>query len=460
MAWSIGILLGESALEIVGVQKDSGDGETNKKVDHRVCMAQGTLESLLTQFLSQNDIKDVKQLRIVSPLPLRILEAAYGTSTTFITTAGFEHWLEMTAPLQQPYYTSLIKRQPSYIERDFFFGVKERTNAQGHIEKLLDESELEFLISKLELHGIKSVAVGFLHSHLNPENENRARQILEERGFKVFLSSKYKDVEERPRFWSAILNSYVSPLFIERMQIIETAFRAVATPDADFHLGPHALGDVISGKVQPLETAFSFTDYMAQRFAKTSHVLYCGLEEFLFFEPQAETQKIWSDPHHTFAANHIAFKKMRLQPLMQLGRAYFSELTFCSEKITFDPGPVVFGRGLIPTLFDLLTYRQECENHLPSCVLARRNDRGILRLKETLEAYARNLSGDERISAEELENKLLKIATDSWRCDLGETQNLILCGPLAPIMKKHINGQVIGDDFFTTTALLVEDPAQ
>jgi Hydantoinase/oxoprolinase N-terminal region len=409
MSWSIGLHLGESTVEIVA---HNNQADSPQLLKSRTFMAQGAQETAVAQFLANNNITEVSDVRILSGLPLKFIDSALGSAPAVLTTSGFESYLELSQPLKTKHFTSRPERAPLLIDSEYVFGVSERTNAQGHIEKLASDEELEFLVAKLELHEIKNIAVCFLHSNKNNENEKRVKTYFESRGFKVFKSSASGQGDEKERFWAAIYNAYVAPLFIEKMTAISAELQKVQTADATVTLGPYNLSDVISGQVTPLQTSFSFTNYIAEKFAMTSSLVYCGFEELLFFEDHGAQKNSWQDSTKTFSANHFAFTKPKLQPLTQLGRGFFSELTFLSKKISFDPGPVVFGRGLMPSLLDILTFDQDLTS--VSGFKEKINDRGRTRLNESLRAYARNLSDSSTLSAEALAKTLLQMAANSW----------------------------------------------
>ncbi len=450
MTWSIGLHLGESVVEIVGRKAEDHDAEVIKS---RIFMPQMAPELAFSQFVAANNIEKLSHLKILSALPVKIIEAEHGAPAAVLTTSGFEIWLELNLPVKTPHFSSLPERQNFLIDREYIFGISERTNAQGHIEKILDESELEFLVAKLAMHEIKTVAICFLHSDKNSENEKRAKLYLEKHGLKVFLSSPLpSSAYENSRFWAAALNAYVTPYFSEKMTALNEEIKKIATEDAEILWGKHKFSDVVEGIVSPLDAAFSFTDFVSDNFAKTTPVLYCGLEDFIFFKPGGVARDLWPSPVGNVSIKHTPYLKLKNQPLTRLDRGFFSELALSNEKINYDPGPVVFGRGHTLCLFDLLTYEENLD--FIEGVHEKMSDRGRARCKETLSAYARNLSESESIDSEYLVQSLCENAAFSWRNEIGENDSLTLCGPLAPLVKKYFNSKATGDSFFIVSSLL------
>lgn len=455
MAWSIGLHLGESILELAG---RSSQTPTAPVLKYRTFIPQGSPGPAVGQFLKKNNITEVEQVQIVTNLPLKILEANHGSSLAVFTTLGFENWLELSLPLKTRHFTMQPEKCPFILDRELIFGLNERTNAIGHIEKLLDDTELEFLVSKLNLHQIKSVAICFLHSHKNPENEKRAAQYLTANGFQVFASSAHASQDEKSRFWSAITDAYTHKYYHEILSSIFSELDKVLTPNNSVKIGDHKLSDVLNHQVTPLATAFSFSDYVSRQFARTTPLLYCGAEDIFLFNGAAEKKAEYATSMGRLASPHWAFEKTTLQPLTRLGRGFFSGFTLTAEKISFDNGPMLFGRSLTPTLFDLLFAGETAD--APMGISEKLHDRGSARLQETLSAYARSFYEPLHINSTTLAQKLLSMASQSWYDDISNKLNtsdlshLTLCGPLASYIKKHIEGQLIGDDFFITTSLL------
>jgi hypothetical protein len=452
MTWSIGLHLGESVAEIAARDTSS---PSSPLITQRTFLSLGSVGQAFRQFLEAHNIAKIEKIRIATSLPTKIIEAGHGAPAAILTTSGFESWMELTLPLRTRYFSAKAKRVSFLMDRELIFGVSERVNAQGHIEKLLEDSELEFLVAKLELHEIKNVAVGFLHSSKNAENERRAKQYLESRGFRLFLSSSEETIQdEKPRFWSAILNAYVTPLYVEKLKALHDEILKVTDSSTPVTIGDSALSDVIEGRVPPLKTAFTLSDSLASKFARTSPLLYCGLEEFLLFHPHSKLNAAWSSPVGDVAITHSPFVRTRIQPLTKLGRGFFSELTFTRDRISYDPGPIVFGRGLIPSVFDLLAHDESLKSTVG--VTEKINDRGTTRLKETFSVYARNASEPKSLDAESFLNHLREMAQTSLKHEIGDNRNLQLCGPLASAVQKWVGGKVMGQDFFAVSSLLMD----
>ena len=94
-----------------------------------------------------------------------------GAKTAFITTSGFRDILEMQYEKRFDQYNLNIKLPTPLVPRDFRFTLKERCLASGKIILKPKINEIKILAKKLISLNIEAVAIGFLHSYINAENE-------------------------------------------------------------------------------------------------------------------------------------------------------------------------------------------------------------------------------------------------------------------------------------------------
>src|SRR6202140_1252952 len=111
-----------------------------------------------------------------------------GAKTGLITTRGFRDVLEIRN-LRMPrlYDMSWTKPLP-LVERRWRVEVDERVNAQGEIERPLDETSVERAVRFLVGEGVEAIAVCLLHSYVNPAHEARVKEIAARLAPGVILS--------------------------------------------------------------------------------------------------------------------------------------------------------------------------------------------------------------------------------------------------------------------------------
>jgi N-methylhydantoinase A len=101
-----------------------------------------------------------------------------GATTALITTDGFRDSVEMGTESRFEQYDVFMDKPKPLVPRRRRHVVAERLDARGKVLLPLDEAGVEALVPALERDAVESVAIGFLHSFVNPDHEQRTRDIL------------------------------------------------------------------------------------------------------------------------------------------------------------------------------------------------------------------------------------------------------------------------------------------
>ena len=144
--------------------------------------------------------------------------------TAFITTAGFRDMLEIGRQVRPSLYDVHFQKTRPLVPRDLAFEVSERLDAQGNVLVELDEEEVQEVARELKQQEVKSVAVCFLHSYLNPRHEERVMEILHasDPDLLVSLSSHVcPEFREYFRASTTVINACVRPVLARYLKGIE-----------------------------------------------------------------------------------------------------------------------------------------------------------------------------------------------------------------------------------------------
>ena len=138
-----------------------------------------------------------------------------GARTASVTTRGFRDVLEVgrTRRLVGGLFDLNFRRMPPLVERRLRFEVDERTYVDEPGEfRSPDVKQVNELIEVLRQEGIEAVAVSFINSYLNSENEEVvAGQLRKALGIPVSASSNVvRERGEVERFSTCVLNAYLS----------------------------------------------------------------------------------------------------------------------------------------------------------------------------------------------------------------------------------------------------------
>jgi len=138
-----------------------------------------------------------------------------GAPTALLTTAGHRDVLEMAFENRFEQYDVNIDRPQPLVPRHWRVGVPERTAADGSVLIELDTDAVLTAVTGLVQEGIEALAIGFLHSYVNPQHEQRAADVV--RGafpdLTLALSSDVcPEIREYERLSTTVANAYVKPL--------------------------------------------------------------------------------------------------------------------------------------------------------------------------------------------------------------------------------------------------------
>ena len=137
-------------------------------------------------------------------------------TTALVTTRGFRDIIEIGRQNRSELYNVFFQRPKPLIPRRLRFEVGERTDAHGNVIVDVDDEELRSLTRTLKDVGVESVAISFLNSYLNPENERKTKSVLATAADFVFSSSEV-DPEHREyeRTSTTVVNAVLAPVISE-----------------------------------------------------------------------------------------------------------------------------------------------------------------------------------------------------------------------------------------------------
>ena len=227
-------------------------------------------------------------------LATNLLIERKGAVTALVTTEGFRDSVEMGTESRFEQYDVFMDKPPPLVPRRRRHTVPERMDARGRVLLALDEAAVEALVPALERDGVESLAIGFLHSFVNPAHERRARDILAARlpGLAITLSCEVSpEMREYERFSTACANAYVQPLMARYLTRLERELAGRGFAGALFVMlsggGVATLDTAVRFPVRLIESGPAGGAIFASQIAAES-----GLERVLSFDMGGTTAKI------------------------------------------------------------------------------------------------------------------------------------------------------------------------
>ena len=153
-----------------------------------------------------------------------------GARVALIATAGFEDVIEIGRQARPRLYDFFFDRIAPLIPRELRFGVKERTDAEGRILERPSEAELTRLREAVRRADPEAIAISFLFSFANPENEAAVAASVAELGKPLSVSHRIlPEFREYERTSTVVMNAYLQPLMQSYMERLAER----ANPHAD-----------------------------------------------------------------------------------------------------------------------------------------------------------------------------------------------------------------------------------
>ena len=292
-----------------------------------------------------------------------------GAKTALITTEGFRDVIEMRTESRFEQYDLNLTLPEPLIPRQSRFTVSERVDAKGEVLIRLNRVDIETVADQIAAAGYNSVAVGLIHSYLNPDHERMVRDVLAAKlpNVMVSLSSEVSpQMREYERFNTVVANAYIKPLMKSYLGRLKGRLKEEGTDCSIFLM--HSGGGIIS-----IESAADFPVRLVESgpaggavFAANIAARY-GLDKVLSFDMGGTTAKICLIKNQTPKTSRVfevartyRFKKGSGMPIsipvidmVEIGAGGGSlahidsmrQIRVGPESAGSEPGPACYGLG-------------------------------------------------------------------------------------------------------------------
>ncbi len=152
--------------------------------------------------------------------------------TSLLTTKGFEDVIEIGRQNRPELYNLNFHRPKILVPKNLRYGVHERADVYGNIIKNINNDELRKIKDSLLKNNVKSIAISFLHSYKNPENEINVKKYLSKYFDNISISY---DISPEPREYertsTTVVNSILSPVTSNYILNLKNALKNFGDPD-------------------------------------------------------------------------------------------------------------------------------------------------------------------------------------------------------------------------------------
>ena len=138
-----------------------------------------------------------------------------GACTALLATRGFRDVLELRRHVRVTTYELWADPPAPLVPRHLRIPIDERTYSDGAVLRPVPREEIEAAVALMRAQGVGSVAIAFLHSYVNPENEQEAARLLRELAPELAVTTSAEvlpQIKEYERTSTTVVNAYVKPL--------------------------------------------------------------------------------------------------------------------------------------------------------------------------------------------------------------------------------------------------------
>jgi N-methylhydantoinase A len=264
MAYRLGVDVGGTFTDVLVLEEERGTLTLEKVLSTPEDQSVGVLEGV-RQACRRLGVEPSELDAILhgSTVVTNLILEGKGATGGLLTTQGHEQILHLArAWTPGPLYgwMGMIKPSP-VVELWRTRTVSARMSAAGEVVRELDEGEVRAALDELVAQGIESLTIAFLNSYVNPEHEQRARDIAlaAHPNLPVSISSDLvSEYREYERTLTAVLNAYAKPQVAKYVDHLESSLNEAGfSGRLDIVRSDGGTMSVASTKDRPIDIAFS-----------------------------------------------------------------------------------------------------------------------------------------------------------------------------------------------------------
>ncbi len=289
-----------------------------------------------------------------------------GARVALLTTSGFEDVIEIGRQARPRLYDFFFDRITPLVPRELRFGVPERTDSEGKILQRPSSAELERLREAVLAAKPEALAISFLFSFANPENENVVADAFARLGIPLSISHQIlPEFREYERTSTIAVNAYLQPLMQTYMEKLAARARQPGnTAEARIFVmqSSGGIAALESAAREPVRTVLSGP--AGGLVGAATVAARSGFLKILSFDMggtstdvTAVQEKIRTGGQSEVAGIPIGVPMLEIHTVGAGGGSLArfdagGSLRVGPESAGADPGPICYGRGTEPTVTD------------------------------------------------------------------------------------------------------------
>lgn len=238
-SYRVSIDIGGTFTDLLALNEETGE-LTNIKISTTPKQLSEAVLGTVREFLRQTKPREITSLTHATTIAVNALLGQLGLElprTALLTTKGFRDVLEIGRQRRPELYNLRFRKPRPLIPRMYRYEVSERIGAKGEEVEPLDEEEVAEIGEVMRKEDVKSVAVGFINSYIQPNHELEAEKCLKKINpdFRVTLSHRVaREYREYERTSTAAVNAVLMPIVSSYIEELTGKLRTDAEVESPF----------------------------------------------------------------------------------------------------------------------------------------------------------------------------------------------------------------------------------
>ncbi len=224
--YSIGIDIGGTFTDIVVLDHENGTiARVLKEKTTPKNPAKGAIRAI--NRLERNILRRTELIFHATTIATNLLLGQLGLDIpkcALITTKGFRDIIEIGRQRRPELYNLFFEKPKPLIPRRFRYEVDERVDPSGRVLRRPSNEEIRRIAEDIRRNNIVSVAISFINSYANPENEKAVEKILRKLipGIMLSISSEVDNqYREYERTGTTVVNAVLMPVVSEYLRKLD-----------------------------------------------------------------------------------------------------------------------------------------------------------------------------------------------------------------------------------------------
>ncbi len=236
MSLRVAIDIGGGFVDLVAVDEETGQMSWSKRKTTPQDFSKCVREVL---DLSGTDPTKIGQLLHGQTLVINSILQRKGAKVGLITTQGFRDILALGRSNRRDIFNLRYRKQEPFVPRSLRLEVRERTRADGDVLQEIDSEQFVEVYESLLREGVGAVAISFINSYSNPQNERRALALMkafheqhpaQQHPHTCISSDLTREWREYERTSTCVLNAFVMPPMEKYLSGLTEKFRHMGVP--------------------------------------------------------------------------------------------------------------------------------------------------------------------------------------------------------------------------------------